>query len=325
MKNEKMLFQKTVLPFIKWTFFPILVIFIAIFTYFYLFPPESYEVEANLEGKKIAEAWKKLSNNRKGKVIYAQPPKMFILDLTRGLKKEVPNIVVTGGSGRMRRGNTPRPFWSPDGKKFIYRYDNNIYISNENGNKRVIHNELMDKSKETRWSWWNDEEGEWAVGPSKNRNIILVKISNPLILRTVHKGGNVTKHCEITGNGKYLVYVYGRHIYLTRAWSHSPGKKISERQACRPCAAPDNRVAWLPAPHYAYIIHDAVNGKRMGELKAPEGEEIYRLNWSNDPDFAVHMFGSRGNTRIHVRKVSTGDNIFIGSGWDPDLWVEPGR
>jgi hypothetical protein len=181
----------------------------------------------------------------------------------------------------------------------------------------------MDKSKETRWSWCFYKGSDWALGPSKNKNIIMVKISNPLIVRRIHERGNVTKHCEITGNGKYIVYVDDRDIYVTRAWSHSQGIKISKGQNCRPCAAPDNRAAWLPASHREYLIYETSNGKFIGALKAPEGEEIYRLNWSNDPDFAVHMFGSRGNHRIHVRKVSTGDKIFVADGWDPDLWVEP--
>jgi hypothetical protein len=33
------------------------------------------------------------------------------------------------------------------------------------------------------------------------------------------------------------------------------------------------------------------------------------------------MYGAAGNTRMHVRRVSTGANLFIGYGWDPDLWV----
>jgi hypothetical protein len=320
---EKINVKKVMFTGIKWGFLPFLVI-ASIFVYFYLYPPESYEAENNLERNHIAGAWKKLSNNRKGKVIYAQPPKMFILDLRTGVKKEVPNIVVAGGSGRIRRAYTPRPFWSPDGKRFIYRYDYHVYVSDESGNKQIIDNALMDVTRETRWSWWKNKEGDWAVGPSKNGDIILVKISDPSIVRTIYGGGDVDKHCEITGNGKYLVYTDTSAVYITPAWRNSRGQKISKRQACRPCAAPDNRVAWLPAPHYLYIIHDATNGNRIGELKAPKGEEIYRLNWSNDPDFAVHMFGSRGNNRIHVRKVSTGDKIYIGNGWDPDLWVEPG-
>lgn len=323
-KKEKMReisFKKIVFFVIKWSFLPVLVI--AIYGYFYLYPPDSYEGAENIKEKPIVKAWKKLSNNRKGKVLYARPPRMFILDLNTGVRKEVPNIVVAGASGRMRRGYTPRPFWSPDGKKFIYRYDNNIYISDEKGNKRIINNKLMDKSKETRWSWCYYKECDWALGPSKNKNIIMVKISDPLVVKTVYNKGNVYKHCEMTGNGKYLVYDDYKDIFVTPAWSHSTGIKISEGQSCRPCAAPDNRVAWLHTSHKEYPIYNASNGKLIGSLKAPEGEEIYRLNWSNDPDFAVHMYGSEDKHKIHVRKVSTGGNIFVADGWDPDLWVEP--
>ena len=81
-------------------------------------------------------------------------------------------------------------------------------------------------------------------------------------------------------------------------------------------------MAWLAHGHTHYQIHRAGDGIPCGQLKAPPGEEIYRLNWSNHRDFGVHMYGSQGNTRMHVRKISTGDFIYIGEGWDPDLWVD---
>jgi len=58
------------------------------------------------------------------------------------------------------------------------------------------------------------------------------------------------------------------------------------------------------------------------KIKAPVNEEIYRLNWSNKEEFAVFMFGSRGNTRMHITKISNGKSLYIGNGWDPDLWIE---
>jgi hypothetical protein len=126
----------------------------------------------------------------------------------------------------------------------------------------------------------------------------------------------------LTGTGNYVVYDDDSDIYVVPFGSSEPGIRISEGQSCRPCAAADDRVAWLPSPHNKYRVHDATNGKFLQDLNAPEGEEIYRLNWSNDPDFAVHMFGSSGNTRIQVRKISSRQYIFIGHGWDPDLWVK---
>jgi hypothetical protein len=78
----------------------------------------------------------------------------------------------------------------------------------------------------------------------------------------------------------------------------------------------------LTVPHLKYFIFDGATGKSLGVLEAPEGEELYRLNWSNHPDFAAHMFGSRGNDKMQVRKISTGGNVFIGYGWDPDLWMK---
>jgi hypothetical protein len=124
----------------------------------------------------------------------------------------------------------------------------------------------------------------------------------------------------LTGSGKYVVYDDGGDIYVTEFGSNEEGIKISQGQNCRPCASPDDRAAWLKVPHTAYRMYDA-EGRSLGDLNAPEGEELYRLNWSNHADFAVHMFGSRGNTKMQVRKVSSGENLFIGHGWDPDLWL----
>jgi hypothetical protein len=269
----------------------------------------------------IAEQWFNLSGTKSGKVIFAQPPKMMILDLSNGQKREVPGIITAGARGRRQRGKSPRPFWAPDGTRFVYRYNGKIFVSDERGNKRVIYNDLMDCSHETRWSWFRENGIDWLAGPSKDKNVILVKIDDPQSVRIAYSGGDVVKHCEITGNGKYVVYDNDSDIYVTPFGSKDKGIKISRGQSCRPCASPINRVAWLPAPHTRYLIYNASDGKFLKEFPAPGGEEIYRLNWSNKEDYAVHMFGSRGNNRIHIRKVSTLENIFIDYGWDPDLWV----
>jgi hypothetical protein len=42
---------------------------------------------------KIATGWATLSGNRRGKVVYARPPKLFFLDLTSGKEKEIPNFL----------------------------------------------------------------------------------------------------------------------------------------------------------------------------------------------------------------------------------------
>jgi len=152
--------------------------------------------------------------------------------------------------------------------------------------------------------------------------VIRVKISDPRVLETLYDGGDVRWWCEATGNGRYVVFDNDRDIFVAPAGRSAARIKISFRQSCRPCAAPDNRVAWLPAPHTRYLIYDAVTGKPLGQLAAPPGEQIYRLNWSNHPDFAVHMFGSDENHRINVRRISDGAHLFAGYGWDPDLWVD---
>lgn len=272
--------------------------------------------------QKIIKGWANLSGNRKGKVIFARPPKMFVLNLTTGMEKEVLNVVVAGAPGRRLRGKSPRPSWAPDGKHFVYRYNNNIYVCDEAGNKQIITNEQMDCRDETRWSWFRQENIDWLVGPSKDRNVILVKVSDPSMVKVAYKGGNVQLHCEITGTGKYMVYDDGSDIYVTSFGSSEKGIRISKGQSCRPCASPDDCAAWSSADHGKYNIHNAANGQFLSDLNAPPDDgELYRLNWSNDPDFAVHMFGSRGNTKMHVRKVSTGGYVYIGCGWDPDLWV----
>jgi len=307
--------------------FSFLLLLIAIWGFFTLIfsPFQSNGSNNTPSSLTIRKNWNALSNHRKGKVIFARPPKMFILDLHTGRTRIIPNITVAGGRGRPRRGFTPRPFWSPDGKKFIYRFKGEIFISDTSGNKRVIHNPKMKTTRETRWSWWRWKGEDWAIGPSNDRNIIQVNISNPSIVNTLYSGGNISNWCEITGNGKYLIYdALGRKVCVSPTGSKSKTEAInlSGKQICRPCAAPDNRVAALMAPHIKYNIYDPSNGKLIGALHAPEGEELYRLNWSNDPDFAAHMYGSRGNERMHVRKISTGEWVFIGHGWDPDLWVE---
>ncbi|NIM16577.1 MAG: hypothetical protein GTO45_31735 [Candidatus Aminicenantes bacterium] len=298
---------------------------ICVFLFLYLYsnylgieePGEKIETSVN----KIVKEWSALSGNRKGKVVFARPPKLFILDLTTGVEKEVPGAVVAGAPGRRLRGKSPRPSWSPDGKRFVYRYNGQIFVSDEKGNKKAIFNELMDCSDETRWSWYRENNIDWVVGPSKEENVILVNVSNPSVVKTAYGGGDVEKHCEITGTGRYVVYDDGSNIYTTPFGGSVKGIKISEGQSCRPCASPDDRAAWLPVPHTRYKIYDASTGKFLGDLQPPPGEELYRLNWSNHPDFAAHMFGSRGDTKMHVRKISTGEHVFIGYGWDPDLWV----
>jgi hypothetical protein len=299
----------------------ILAVFAGLYSYFYLSTGIEEEPPVKTDANMMVQNWAAMSGNRVGKVIYAKPPDMVILDLTTGRTKRIPGIVVDGAPGRRNRGKSPRPFWSSDGKKFVYRFNGRIYVSNEQGKKRIITNQKMDYSHETRWSWWHDNGRDWLVGPSIKKEIILVNPSDTQITKIAFGAAEVIKHCEITGENQ-IVYDNGSAIYVAPMFSTFKGIKISKGQSCRPCASPDNRVAWLPAPHIKYIIHDARSGQRIGELKAPQGEELYRLNWSNDPDFAVHMFGSRGDCRINVRKISTGEYLYIGSGWDPDLWVE---
>jgi hypothetical protein len=277
----------------------------------------------------ITRNWSVLSSGRKGKVIYARPPKLFVMDLSSGSEKAVPGVTVAGAPGRRHRGKSPRPSWSPDGSRFVYRYDGHVYVCDDKGNKQIISNLEMDCSDETRWSWFRQYRSDsskvefidWVAGPSKNKNVILVRISDPTIVNYAYNGGDVDKHCEITGSGGFVVYDNGSDIYVTRFGSSDRGIKISRGQSCRPCAAPDHRAAWLPVPHTRYHLYNAQNGQFITDLDAPPNEELYRLNWSNLPDFAVHMFGSRGSTRIHIRKISSGEYVFIGHGWDPDLWV----
>lgn len=274
----------------------------------------------NPEKTALAQNWAAFSGGREGKVVYAQPPFLYVLDLQTGVSKKVPRVVVDGAKGRRNRGKTPRPSWAPGGKWFSYRYNGHIFVCNEKGKRKAIQNDLMDASHETRWTWRSEDGEGWLVGPSKDKHVIMVKISDPSVVKTVFSGGKVDKHCDMTNDG-YIVYDNGSDIFVAPRNSTTEGIEISSRQSCRPCAAPNNRVAWLPAPHVRYDIHDAVTGRFIKALKAPDGEELYRLNWSNFPDFAAHMYGSRGNTRMHVRKISTGEYLFIGYGWDPDLWV----
>jgi hypothetical protein len=309
------------------SFFSFFILLISLWGFFTLIfiPLQSNGSNHTPHPAAIRNKWNRLSNYKKGKVIYANPPNLLLLDLTTGKTKVIPNITVAGGRGRPRRGFTPRPFWSPDGKKFIYRFQGKIFISDTEGNKKRIHHPRMKTSRETRWSWqhWNGED--WAIGPSKNGNIIQVKISDPSIVKTLYSGGDVSIWCEVTGNRQFMVFdTTDRKVFAGPVGIHSRAEafKLSGKQICRPCAAPDNRVAALIAPHIRYNIYNPSNGKLMGALPAPEGEELYRLNWSNDPDYAVHMYGSQGNERMHIRKISTGEWIFIGYGWDPDLWME---
>ena len=279
--------------------------------------------EPHVPARVIAAGWAEFSGKRAGKVVFARPPKMILLDLTTGTEKEVPGVVVAGAANRKLRGFSPRPFWAPDGKKFVYRFDNRVYVSDDSGCKRAIINSRMDCSKATSWSWYRDHGTDWLAGPSLDKNVILVNVSDPAIVKTAYGGGNVQKYCEITGTGRFVVYDDGLNIYAAPFGGKDKGIKISRGQSCRPCAAPDDRAAWLSSTHSRYRIFQAANGRFLGDLLAPPGEEIYRLNWSNLADFAVHMFGSKDNTRMHVRKIVTGAYLFIGCGWDPDLWVSP--
>jgi len=248
---------------------------------------------------------------------------MFILDLGSGGEKEVPGVQTAGGPGRRKRGASPRPSWAPDGKSFAYRFQGRVYVCDPAGRKRPILNPRMDSSDETRWTWHRQGGGDWLAGPALDGSVILVSVSDPTVVRTAYGGGNVRKHCEITGSGRFVVYDQGGAIFVVPFGGRGPGVRISRGQSCRPCAAADDRAAWLPSPHDRYRIFRADDGRFLGDLLAPPGEEIYRLNWSNLPDVAVHMYGADGNTRMHVRKISTGARLFIGSGWDPDLWVGP--
>jgi hypothetical protein len=288
-------------------------------------PPEDNPAFMTPKHTRLVETWEQMSGSRAGKVVFARPPGMLILDLTTGREKVVPGVVTGGGPGRSPRGRTPRPFWCPDGRRFVYRYAGRIIVSDETGQRRTIQNSRMDCSDETRWSWLRQDETDWLVGPSLDGRVILVRISDPTVTRVAYGGRNVRLHCEITGNGRTVVYDDDRDIYVTPFGSSDKGIRISKGQSCRPCAAPDDRVAWLPTPHTRYLIHRASDGLFLAALNAPPGEEIYRLNWSNDPDFAAHMFGSDSNNRMHLRKISTGAALFIGEGWDPDLWVGPKR
>jgi hypothetical protein len=324
--------NKRIIRSLKWISPAAGIVIIIFFAFYYLSSNDSDAVkEAPVKGR-IAAGWARMAGNRAGKAIFAQPPRMIILDLKTGVTKIVPNVVTAGAPGRKPRGESPRPFWSPDGKRFIYRYNGGVFVCDESGNKKEIKNKLMDCAVETRWSWRAAGGEDWAVGPAKNGNVIMVKISDPTVVKTVYGGGDVCQHCEMTGSGRYIVYaVYGKFpfsrrsdVYVARVGSKSrdESKKISRGQACRPCADPGERVAWLPSGHKEYLIHNAATGKQIGVLHAPPEEEIYRLNWSNDADFATHMYGSEGNERIHVRRISTGEYLFVGSGWDPDLWVD---
>lgn len=286
-------------------------------------PAPGGEKEVSVPAGKIARGWAEFSGNRRGKVVFARPPKMLLLDLASGSEKEIPGVVTAGAAGRKARGASPRPSWAPDGERFVYRVHGQVYVCDEQGRKRAILNQSMDRSDETRWTWHRRDGSDWLAGPALNGNVILVKVSDPSVVRTAYGGGNVQKHCEITGSGRFVVYDDGAHIFVAPFAGKDRGIRISRGQSCRPCAAADDRAAWLPSPHDRYRIFRAADGRFLADLLAPPGEEIYRLNWSNLPDFAVHMYGAEGISRMHVRRISTGASLFIGSGWDPDLWVSP--
>ncbi len=286
-------------------------------------PAAVNEKMASVPARVLARGWAEFSGNRRGKVLFSRPPRMFRLDLASGREDVIPGVETEGAVGRRARGASPRPSWAPDGENFVYRFRGQVFVCDESGRRRAIANSRMDRSDETRWTWHRESGSDWLVGPSLDGDVILVKVSDPREVRTAYSGGNVRKHCEITGNGRFVVYDDGAHIYAAPFAGRGPGVRISRGQSCRPCAAADDRVAWLPSPHDRYRIFRAADGRFLDDLLAPPGEEIYRLNWSNLPDFAVHMYGADGITRMHVRKISSGGYLFIGCGWDPDLWVSP--
>ena len=287
-------------------------------------------IDIDLKGKReqikdfgsIKDKWGIFSSGKKGKLIYAVPPDMFILYLHSGINRKIDGIRTEGGPGRFNRGKTPRPFWNSSGSYFVYRYRSYVYLSDENGKKRIIFNKLMDRSKETRWSFTVYKGKEWIFGPSLKKTGILVDPKNPDNFIEIFKLPEIDKHCEMTADGKHMVYDNGKDIFLKKIDSSLPGIKISEGQSCRPCASPGKFVGWLGAPHIKYLLFYSKNGKLFKELSAPPNEELYRLNWSNYEKYAVHMFGSRGNTKITVRNIENGDSLYTVNGWDPDLWIE---
>ena len=285
------------------------------------FPGSAPEQQRARSSRILAGKWADFSGNLPGKVVFARPPQMLCLDLASGVERMVPGVEVAGAPGRRLRGGSPRPFWAPDGSRFAYRFANRVYVCDEAGSRRLVSNSRMDCSDETRWSWHRRQGKDWLAGPSVEGDVILVSVEDPGLVRTAYGGGNVKKHCEITGSGRFIVYDDGSCIRVTRFGGRERGITISSGQSCRPCAAADDRAAWLPSPHDRYRIFTADSGRFLGDLLAPPGEEIYRLNWSNLPDFAVHAHFAGAAPRTHVRKASTPAALLTRSGWDPDLWI----
>ncbi|MEN8222101.1 MAG: hypothetical protein ABFR36_02475 [Acidobacteriota bacterium] len=308
-------------PLMKYSLPLLIIIVLSLFYMHYTGAEPEGPVKNEIKKSVLKKAWKKFSGGRDGKVVYADPPDMVILNLNNGTRKKIAGIVTEGGKGRWQRGKTPRPFWSPDGKFFVFRYSGSIYIADESGIKKQIENDRMNTSKETRWSIIEIEKDYYVFGPSKKRKGIAVNINNPEKVIVLFPHPLIGKHCEVTKDVRFIVYNNGKNIMVADLEKGGKGIRISKKQNCRPCASPSLYAAWLPAPHIKYNIHNVKDGKFIKELRAPENEEIYRLNWSNDEEFAVHMFGSRGNTRMHIRKISSGESLFIGNGWDPDLWI----
>jgi len=308
-------------PLIKYSVILVTIIVLSLFYIHYSSIANDVPEIKSINSNDLARGWEILSGGREGKIVYADPPDMIIIDLKSGKRNRISNLVVQGGKGRRNRGKTPRPFWSPDGNFFVFRYSGSIYTADESGIKKRIFNKRMDTSNETRWGIVKFKGKYNVFGPSKKRTGIAVSIDNPEDFSVLFPHPVIGKHCEVTSDCRFIVYGNRKDVFVADLLSGTLGIKISKGQNCRPCASPSSYAAWLPAPHSKYNIHNMKNGKFIKELNAPINEEIYRLNWSNDEDFAVHMFGSRGNTRMHIRKISTGESLFIGNGWDPDLWI----
>ncbi len=273
----------------------------------------------------IQAQWKKMFGDKKGKLIFAKIPYLYILYLPEMKIYKLPNIKVEGGKGRFNRGKTPRPFWSTDGKRFVFRNSQGVFVSNEKGETTKIINSFMDTSIETRWSWMVEDKINYVVGPTLKGGMIAININNNNLSKQLYQGNDIKYWCEITGDKKYIVYYDKKHdIRVVKRGSKNKGILISKGQSCRPVASPNNIISYLNHSHDEYLMF-MINDKGLTPLpplKAPKEEELYRFNWSNLSDYGVHMFGSRGNSKITIREISSNKSIYVLDGWDPDLWIE---